>query len=206
MKNKTNLDGKSLYFGALIHDIGKSCIPDSVLNKKGPHNNEEWIVMRRHPEIGSSILKKALEHSSKSSDETIDFKVVNNIIRYHHELINGRGYPHELPQSRIPIEAKIVSIADSFDACVTNRSYQIKRPWSEVLKNDIRGKNRNRYCQKLVDVLNTAAKPLIESKSANEFSTKLTQKIQGIRDKHPFINPEIFHETLFPFNKCKEKP
>ncbi|PKM94447.1 MAG: hypothetical protein CVU84_10270 [Firmicutes bacterium HGW-Firmicutes-1] len=98
---------------ALFHDIGKIGIPDYILNKNEKLTNEEYDKIKQHPEIGVSILK------------TIDFmKEGLPIIRYHHERYDGRGYPTGIDGENIPLGARIIAIADTYDAMTSNRPYR----------------------------------------------------------------------------------
>jgi response regulator RpfG family c-di-GMP phosphodiesterase len=99
--------------GALLHDIGKIGVPDSILLKPGKLTEEEWLEMRKHPLTGWGIL------------EPIPFlKVPASILVAHHERPDGKGYPHGLTGDAIPIGARIFSIADTFDAMTSNRPYR----------------------------------------------------------------------------------
>jgi energy-coupling factor transport system substrate-specific component len=98
---------------ALLHDIGKIGIPDSVLNKPDKLTDEEYSVMKSHVLIGSQILK--------------DFTLVDHVIEgalYHHERYDGKGYIHGLKGEEIPVNARIIGIADAFDAMTSNRVYR----------------------------------------------------------------------------------
>jgi len=103
----------ALEYGALLHDIGKLGIPDTILMKPGPLTPEEWTTMRRHPEIGCEIVGN------------IDFlEDALPIIRHHHEHYDGNGYPDALPGDEIPILARIFAVIDSFDAQTNWRPYK----------------------------------------------------------------------------------
>lgn len=104
-----------------MHDIGKIGVPDSILQKPGKLNAEEWKIMMQHPGIGSSIIGKYAGDSDL-------FKMAEIIARSHHEKWDGSGYPGGLSGKAIPIEGRIVAIADVFDALTTRRPY--KEPWS----------------------------------------------------------------------------
>ena len=98
---------------ALLHDIGKIGIPDSILNKPARLTDEEYEVMKSHVVIGSKILK--------------DFTLVKNLadgVRYHHERYDGKGYVEGLKGKDIPLDARIIGIADAFDAMTSNRVYR----------------------------------------------------------------------------------
>lgn len=104
---------ETLYEGALFHDIGKIGIPDSVLKKAGPLSPDEYDDIKNHPSIGAHILMPA-----KIFDDLIP------IVKYHHERFDGRGYPEKLVGEKIPYLARIVAVADSFDAMTSDRSYR----------------------------------------------------------------------------------
>ncbi len=97
----------------LLHDIGKIGIPLEILNKPGKLTEQEWMVLRTHPEKGYQI--------AMSSEE---LKNIAPMILYHHERWDGRGYPEKLSGANIPILSRIISIVDSYDAMVNNRSYR----------------------------------------------------------------------------------
>lgn len=102
-----------------LHDIGKIGVSDKILNKPGPLSEEEYEVIKRHPIIGASILKNLALHQ----DEPI-IKVAYEICRWHHERYDGKGYPDGLKGEQIPISAQIVSLADVYDALVSERIYK----------------------------------------------------------------------------------
>lgn len=107
---------------APVHDIGKVAIPDKILKKPGKLDSAEWEIMKTHPTVGADIfsdLKKSLEIFNHGF-----YTVAENITRYHHEKWNGKGYPEGLEGSSIPLEARIVAIADVFDALTSKRVYK----------------------------------------------------------------------------------
>ena len=97
----------------LLHDIGKIAVDESILNKKGKLDQKEWEAIRRHPEIGWKILSAAGELGEFAS-----------IVLAHHERIDGRGYPQGLTGEQIPLAARMIAIADAFDAMTATRSYK----------------------------------------------------------------------------------
>lgn len=99
---------------ALLHDIGKVGVPDHILHKPGPLTEEEWDVMRRHPKIGHQILAQAGEN----------FEMVSHIVVAHHERWDGQGYPYGLSENMIPLGARILTVADSYDAMTSDRPYR----------------------------------------------------------------------------------
>jgi len=101
----------------LLHDIGKISVRDSVLNKPGSLDEEEWQEIKRHPETGYRILSKApgMQDASK-------------YILAHHERWDGKGYPNEIGTYDIPLQARIIAIADAFDAMRSKRPYRDPLP------------------------------------------------------------------------------
>ncbi len=100
--------------GALLHDVGKIGIPESVLKKEGPLSDDEWNIMKQHPVIGT---EKVLQPNPSLRD-------LIPIVKYHHERIDGRGYPEGLSNGDIPLAAKIVAIADTYHALISDRPYR----------------------------------------------------------------------------------
>lgn len=109
--------------GALLHDIGKLWIPDQILQKPGPLNADEWAVMRQHP-----IYARDLMLSVESLRPAIDIPFS------HHERWDGKGYPARLSAEDIPLMARIMAVADTFDAMSSNRSYRPALPRDKVLE------------------------------------------------------------------------
>ena len=100
--------------GALLHDVGKIGIPETVLKKEGPLSDEEWAIMKQHPTIGA---EKVLNPNPSLRD-------LIPIVKYHHERIDGKGYPEGLQNGDIPLAAKIVAIADTYHALISDRPYR----------------------------------------------------------------------------------
>ena len=113
------------YIGTM-HDIGKIGIPDRVLNKNGRLDDEEYEIMKKHVEIGSNIME--------GLDSTI--KDLKDGIRYHHERFDGKGYPEGLKETEIPLVARIICLADCYDAMTSDRVYR-KRLADEQVRNEI---------------------------------------------------------------------
>jgi HD-GYP domain-containing protein (c-di-GMP phosphodiesterase class II) len=97
----------------LMHDIGKLGIPESVLGKHSALDESEWSLMRTHPEMGLTLLDRA----GQSSREVL-------AVLYHHERLDGSGYPYGLKAEAIPVEARIVAVADTYDALTSDRPYR----------------------------------------------------------------------------------
>jgi response regulator RpfG family c-di-GMP phosphodiesterase len=107
---------------AAVHDIGKVGIPDAILKKPGKLTDDEWEIMRTHPMIGGDIFKSIRDGLSAFDPEL--YKIAEEITRYHHEKWNGKGYPYGLKGHDIPLVARIVTVADVFDAISSKRVYK----------------------------------------------------------------------------------
>lgn len=116
--------------GALLHDIGKIGIPEHILGKSGKLTDEEYEIIKSHPTLGHNMIKH-IEHFHKNG--------VLDIVLYHHERYDGKGYPTGLKGDQIPLFARIVGIADTFDAMTTKRVYRdefdIEYALNEIRKN-----------------------------------------------------------------------
>jgi len=114
---------KALERGALLHDIGKIGISDTILHKPGKLTDDEWKIMRIHPDIGARIV------------EGIPFlQDTLSVIRYHHERWDGSGYPVGLKGKDIPVQARIFAVVDVFDALTSKRSYRKKSSPDDAVK------------------------------------------------------------------------
>jgi diguanylate cyclase (GGDEF)-like protein/putative nucleotidyltransferase with HDIG domain len=98
---------------ALLHDIGKLNLPDNILTKKSPLSDEEWELIKLHPDFGVNILK-----------HIVGLRDYLGAIRFHHEHYNGTGYPKKLRGKDIPLDARIIAVADAYDAMTSERSYK----------------------------------------------------------------------------------
>ena len=114
---------KALELGALFHDIGKIGIPHEILLKPGPLTDQEWAVMRTHPELGEKILAPIVRLSD-----------VRWIVRHCHERFDGNGYPDGNAGDEIPLEARIIFVCDAFHAMTTDRPYRKALPVEEALR------------------------------------------------------------------------
>ncbi|HET7684956.1 MAG TPA: HD domain-containing phosphohydrolase [Candidatus Limnocylindria bacterium] len=115
-------EAEIIAYGALLHDVGKIGIPEAILTKPGPLSEPEWELMRRHPEIGERICRP-LGAGARFLP----------VIRHHHERWDGRGYPDGLAGDAIPLGARIVAIADAFDAMTHDRHYRTARSVADAL-------------------------------------------------------------------------
>jgi putative nucleotidyltransferase with HDIG domain len=116
-------DADTIAQAGLLHDIGKIGVPEAVLRKRGPLADDEWEMMRRHPIVGAQIVAP------------FEFFAAGALtIRHHHERCDGSGYPDRLVGSAIPAGARVVAVADVFDALTSDRPYRRAVPVSHALE------------------------------------------------------------------------
>jgi diguanylate cyclase (GGDEF)-like protein len=113
---------EALGYGAVVHDLGKLRIPDSILIKAGELTDDEWRVMKQHPEFGAEFLGKSAFYD-----------VARQVAMHHHERWDGSGYPHRLAGEAIPLAARIVAVADVYDALTSDRPYKVAWPPERAL-------------------------------------------------------------------------
>jgi response regulator RpfG family c-di-GMP phosphodiesterase len=113
----------ALHYGAALHDIGKIGIPDAILLKPGRLTEDEWALMRQHPELGEKIIAG------------IQFlRSAIPVVLHHHERWDGEGYPGRLKGEEIPLGARIFMVSDAFDAMISNRPYRRGMPYDQALR------------------------------------------------------------------------
>ena len=131
----------AIEIGALLHDIGKIGIPERILHKPGPLDEEEWKVMREHPIISEYILQDVDLHP-----------IVLQVARSSHERIDGQGYPDGKAGDEIPLPARIVLVADAFDALTSDRPYRSARTVGAAL-DELRAHTGTQFCPKVIGAL-----------------------------------------------------
>ena len=131
----------NLYRVALLHDVGKVVIPDEILNKRGTLTDAEYAKMKEHTDIGSAIL-----------EEISQFPLIAVGAKCHHERFDGRGYGHQLTGKEIPLEARIIAVADTFDAMNSTRVYRPHLTREKILSELEHAKN-TQLDGEIVDVL-----------------------------------------------------
>jgi two-component system response regulator RpfG len=160
---------------APLHDVGKIAIPDSILLKPGKLTDEEFEKMKRHTLLGTEIIDKMVGNLELGN---IPFmSVLTNIVKYHHEKVDGSGYPEQLQGEEIPLEARIVAIADVFDALTSERPY--KQAWSnEDAFSWMKKEGRQLFDQHLLSALeeNKEQVNLIQTQFVDEFDDWNTSK------------------------------
>ncbi len=112
---------ENIYYMGLLHDIGKIGVPNEIINKPSRLNDEEYDIIKTHPGIGYNILSKITSRPDLSIGA-----------RWHHERFDGKGYPDRLAGDHIPLESRIIAIADAYDAMTSNRSYRQYLPQDVV--------------------------------------------------------------------------
>lgn len=124
---------KNIYYMGLMHDVGKVMLPREILCKSSKLNDEEWVEMKKHTSYGAEILER--------------FTAVPGIreaVLYHHERWDGTGYPEGLKETAIPIQARIIGVADAYDAMHTNRSYR-SRLSDDIILEELQKNKRTQF-------------------------------------------------------------
>jgi putative two-component system response regulator len=117
---------------APLHDIGKVGIPDAILRKPGPLTPEEWTIMKTHAQLGSDAIERA-ERDTEDAAGPLEFlTLAKEIAHWHHEKWDGSGYPDSLSGDDIPVSARIMALADVFDALISRRVYKEPMPLDKV--------------------------------------------------------------------------
>ena len=119
---KHSINPVSLEYAALMHDVGKVGVPESILNKPAKLDADEWVIMKQHPRVGVKILEPLQT-----------FAHIMDWILYHHERIDGHGY-YSQPGKQIPLPARIISIADTYSAITMRRSYKAPKTHEDAIQ------------------------------------------------------------------------
>lgn len=154
-----NKDLETLKIGGLFHDIGKIGISDSILLKNGKLTDEEYNEIKNHPIIGKNILSNAAI-----------FEDIIPIVLYHHERYDGKGYPYGLSDKDIPLLARIVAVADAFDAMTSRRSYRNELDLGYV-KDELKNKMGTQFdpvvATTFLDILNNEYRSILNIKQSH---------------------------------------
>lgn len=137
---------------APLHDIGKVGIPDAILNKPGPLTSEEWVVMKTHARLGAEAIEAA---AADGGDEPGFLAVACEIAHWHHEKWDGSGYPDGLAGEAIPVSARLMALADVFDALISRRCYKPPMPPEEARRIIADGRGRH-FDPDVVDAFDSA--------------------------------------------------
>jgi ribonuclease P protein subunit RPR2 len=139
-----------LEFGFLLHDIGKVAIPDAILYKPGPLNDSERALMEQHPVIGAEIIG-GIGFLNKAAE----------VVRFHHERWDGRGYPDGLEREAIPLAARVFAVGDALDALTTDRPYRPACPLP-MARRVITGEAGMQFDPAIVHAFNSIDERLLE--------------------------------------------
>ena len=139
--NYTGEKLEHLYYAALLHDIGKIGVPREIINKPSKLTDEEYAIIKSHPQIGSDILKEITE----IPDIAIG-------ARYHHERYDGKGYPDGLCGEDIPELARIIGVADAYDAMTSKRSYRDVLA-QEIVREEIEKGKGTQFDSKIAEIM-----------------------------------------------------
>lgn len=164
---------QNLHYVALLHDIGKIGVPDAILNKPSRLSNEEFEIIKKHPVIGNDILK--------------DIHMIKNVAEgalYHHERYDGRGYPFGTSGEDIPLYARIICVADAYDAMTSNRVYRSKLSASRVIEEFEKGRG-TQFDPQLTDI----------------FLEMLHERFDVSRDSSIFWDDDLMGESSALLNK-----
>jgi putative two-component system response regulator len=133
-------DIEALHRGGYLHDVGKVGVPDAVLLKPGPLTEQEFDLMKRHTEIGDTLCAPLQS-----------LRRVRPIVRFHHERMDGSGYPERLRGDEIPLLAQIVGIVDVYDALTSARPYRPALPAQAAVNHLLRDTEQGRFARRLVE-------------------------------------------------------
>lgn len=200
MLNYTYNNLLALTMGGLLHDVGKITVPAKIINKQGKLTDEEFAEMKKHPSNGRTII-------SQSKDYILNQHLIELMVEQHHERINGKGYPYGLDGDNIAKFAKILAIADVYDALTSSRSYKTAyKPY--VAYNIMKNLSEGQFDQKLLDIFfdNVMIYPttVILKTTVGYGIVKKTLKGQTLRpiivvfaDKNMKLLPEPFMVDLY---------
>jgi HD-GYP domain-containing protein (c-di-GMP phosphodiesterase class II) len=158
MPHASQLDDETIeamFLAAPLHDVGKVGIPDSILLKPGKLTESEWTTMKTHALIGENVLLSAADETDSN-----DLKIAGDLAGGHHEKWNGTGYPRALAGEAIPLSARIMAIADVYDALTSSRVY--KSAWShEEAKSEIASLSGTQFDPQVVEAFFAAETEIV---------------------------------------------
>jgi hypothetical protein len=155
---------EAIEIGALLHDIGKIGIPEEILRKQGPLDDEEWAIMRTHPLVSDFIL----------AELDLD-PIVRECARSSHERMDGHGYPDGLSGEEVPLPARIVFVADAFDAITSDRSYRRGRSTAAAME-EIEANTGTQFCPRVVAALQEIRQTRPDVLAADEAAATLAPR------------------------------
>lgn len=176
---------KKLYIGALCHDLGKVCIPLSILEKNGKLTPEEYEIMKTH-----------VTHSKEILQHELNFDIIEIAYR-HHERIDGTGYPNMVPGERMTLEQKIMQVSDVYSALIAKRSYKDEFSITDTMNILFEEANNKKFDMSVVEMLNKYSKKVVKStnklmEEANNTYSKISNernKLIEFYEKRPELKP-----------------
>ena len=177
LSGKDEKECEDIYYAALLHDIGKIGVPDEIINKKGKLTDEEYEKIKEHTTIGKDILSSIVE-----------FPYISIGAHHHHERFDGRGYPGKLKGSDIPELARIIAVADAYDAMTSKRSYRDPLPQSTVRQifiEEMGGQFDPKFATQMIHLIDEDQEYVMrEKEDVKEFSGNDEFRFEGFRDVH----------------------
>jgi HD-GYP domain-containing protein (c-di-GMP phosphodiesterase class II) len=171
---KSVTEQEMIYRAGLLHDVGKIRIPVDIINKPGKLTDEEYDLIKIHPVTGYHILKDISDHYDMAT-----------AAKYHHERYDGKGYPNGLLGENIPEMARILAIADSYDAMTSNRSYRNGLP-QDVVRNEIEKGKGTQFDSTIADIMIQMIEESEQAELANQYDYYYVPSY--------FYNEEKLHE------------
>ncbi|TKJ40242.1 hypothetical protein CEE37_07915 [candidate division LCP-89 bacterium B3_LCP] len=174
---------QNLKYAALLHDLGKIGIPDSILQKSGKLTSEEYTMIKDHPEVGAAIL------------DPIQFlSQTRKIIRHHHEHYNGGGYPDGLQAEDIDIQGRIIAVADAFDAMRSDRPYRKAMTMNQAL-DELNRLAGAQFCPKCVKAFEMIISEIGDFYDNPELLDEFSGELQFMEDNMPGFSGFLAHPT-----------
>ncbi|MFI3202480.1 MAG: HD domain-containing protein [Eubacteriales bacterium] len=181
---------------AYLHDIGKSSIPARILQKQGPLTDDEYEIMKQHPSLGNNICLKDPE-----------LKMYRAGALYHHEALDGSGYPQGLKKSQIPYEGQIIRVADEFDAIVSKRQYKshvnISDALEIVVKNSRPSSLMQRHGKTNPEIVRALVKVVIDDTAYEIFS--LESYISEIKEDIKRVKKALSYKKTADKSRSQKK-
>lgn len=184
---KSEAEQKIIYYAGLLHDVGKIRVPGEIINKPGKLTDEEFAQIKIHPVTGYHILK-----------DIFDDKTIALGVKYHHERYDGKGYPSGLYGQNIPEIARILGVADTYDAMTSNRSYRGALP-QEKVREEIQNGKGTQFDAEVADIM---LQMMDEDQGYHLREGDLEQKLVLVVDDDP-ISRKIIKLVMKDELKCK---
>ncbi len=187
--NKSENEQKLIYYAGLLHDVGKIRVPGSIINKPGKLTDDEYEQIKVHPITSYHILKDIYE----------DLSIANGA-KFHHERFDGEGYPNGLTGNNIPEIARIIGVADSYDAMTSNRSYRKSLP-QQIVRSEIEKGKAIQFDPEIADIMlqmidEDKAYALKESESIQKRVLVIDDELMNIKMIERIMKDEPMYEII----------